>query len=180
MIWDEPTEPEYRDSRYQMWDTMAMEVEVARWVGATVEMLKPGVVVELGSWKGHVGAVVGLALKANNYGRGWTLEINEDLAAQTKARVEANVDERWMKPVLADAYDWEPTEWPIDLLIVDTDIDNRLPLLERYRKWMVDGTWVMVHDTAIAPRMRDEMRGVDWVQWVELPTPRGMMFGRAR
>lgn len=152
-------------------DDESTETEVAQLVAAFVRALQPELVVESGTAFGVTAELIGASLADNGHGYLWTYEIDP-------ARVEAATARCRGLPVFVHAQPFGPP-FPdqIDFAWIDGHIEQRVADLVRARAWLRPGALVGVHDSGPQHGIRDAVEAVDWVRWVNLRTPRGVMFG---
>lgn len=155
-------------------DGISTEVEVLELVGAFVRALQPEIVVETGTHKGFGAEAIGLALKANGHGHLYTLEVEPTVHAQAVERV----DGLPVTCLLQSSLDFTPPG-PIDFAWFDSETDIRVPEFNKYRQFMHDRTLVGFHDTAPHHIYRRELDALG-IALLDLPTPRGVTFGRVR
>jgi hypothetical protein len=167
-----PTELCPHPGRWHAHDGIATEVEVLELLAAMVRALQPDLVVETGTHHGWGAHAIGSALRANGHGRLTTLEV--DPVAHAIARVRCAglpVD-----CVLGDSLAYTPDR-PVDLAWFDSETLIRADELTRFRPWMHARTVVGFHDTAPHHGWRWRLDGLGLVL-LDLPTPRGVTFGR--
>jgi predicted O-methyltransferase YrrM len=153
---------------------MATEVEVLELVGAFVRALQPEVVVETGTHRGFGAEAIGQALARNGHGHLFTLEIDERLHAEASERVVGLP----VTCLLMPAEDFTPPA-PIDFAWFDSETNLRVSEFLRYRPLMHDRTVVGFHDTSPHHGYRPTLDALG-IALLDLPTPRGVTFGRVR
>jgi predicted O-methyltransferase YrrM len=155
-------------------DGMATEVEVLELVAAFVRALQPEVVVETGTHRGFGAEAIGQALQRNGHGHLYTTEIDERLHAEASARVHGLP----VTCLLASAMDFVPPA-PIDFAWFDSETNLRVPEFREYRQYMHGRTLVGFHDTSPHHGYRPLLDDLG-IALLDLPTPRGVTFGRIR
>lgn len=171
----EMTRPSPHCPQPHLWhahDAMATEVEVLELVAAFVRALQPEVVVETGTHRGFGAEAIGRALVANGHGQLYTLEIDPDMHAEASARV-AGLP---VSCLLLPAQEFTPPA-AVDFAWFDSDPDQRADEYRRFRGHMHARTVVGFHDTAPHHGIRPHLDGLD-LALLDLPTPRGVTFGR--
>lgn len=164
--------PEY----WHSYDLQGTEAEVIDLVGGLVRGLQPDVVLETGTSRGFMAAMIGHALTANGHGHLHTYEPDEETfteAVATVAEVAGAVtvhNEPSMVP-------W--THGAIDFAWFDSLVELRWPEFDFYFPHMSHRCVVGFHDTAEKfgdwpVPVRDDVR----IQSFDLPTPRGVILGR--
>lgn len=137
--------------RWHAHDGMATEVEVLELVAAFVRATQPDLVVETGTHRGFGAEAIGEALLRNEHGHLITLELN---------------------PVLVPPA-------PIDFAWFDSEPEIRTAEFEAFRPHMHARTVVGFHDTHPRHLYRPQLDDLG-IQLLDLPTPRGVTFGRVR
>ena len=171
----EHTTPGPHCPRPDLWtchDGVATEVEVLELLGAFVRACQPDIVVETGTYRGHGAEQIGRALAANGHGHCWTLEIDPRWSDESTARLAGLPVTQVMQP----AVEWTPPG-PIDFAWFDSETDQRVGEFLAYRPFMHPRTVVGFHDTAPHHRYRPQLDALG-IQLLDLPTPRGVTFGR--
>jgi len=172
--WTRPSDYCPSPHHWHAHDGMATEVEVLELVAAFVRGLQPDVVVETGTHRGFAAEAIGRALAANGHGHLYTSEISEVLHAEASERC-AGLP---VTCLLASSFDLVPPA-PIDFAWFDSDTDLRAREFETYLPHMHDRTVVGFHDTAPHHAYRPQLDALG-IQLLDLPTPRGVTFGRVR
>lgn len=163
--------PEY----WHAHDGMATEVEVLELVAAFVRALQPELVVETGTHRGFGAEAIGRALQANGHGLLYTFEVDEALAIEARNRCAGLPVAVFLAPALSLA-----TLVPgsvIDFAWFDSDTDQRTAEFLAYRPFMHSRTLVGFHDTHPRHMYRPQLDSLG-IQLLDLPTPRGVTFGR--
>lgn len=162
-------------------DRIAMEKDVAFFLGALVLALKPVCIVETGTYLGQTAEAMGRAAKENGFGTVYTLEVDANRVEQAQRRCMGLP----VVCVYGDSRQFVPPA-PIDLLVLDTEPELRDIELIYYRQWASPRCIIAVHDTAVV----FESRFIEMTErlkalvpktvsgWIELPTPRGLMLGQ--
>ncbi len=153
-------------------DGMATEVEVLELVAAFVRALQPELVVETGTHRGFGAEAIGRALAMNGHGHLYTLEVDLRLVVESRARV----DGLPVTVIHRPATSFVPPA-PIDFAWFDSDTDQRTREFQTYRPHMHSRTLVGFHDTHPRHMYRPQLDDLG-IQLLDLPTPRGVTFGR--
>lgn len=161
--------------RWHSTDPQSTEVQVSALVGAFVGALQPDYVVETGTCLAQTAWFIGATL--NEAGRGHldTLEPNEELAEFSEKRLGG-------LPVTVHrvkSLDFTPRA-EIGFAWFDSLMDLRVPEFERFRPWMIPGTVVGFHDTAVqhgGQQLQQQIEAIPGLRVLSLPTPRGVTFG---
>jgi predicted O-methyltransferase YrrM len=152
-------------------DDESTEVEVSELVAGFVRALQPELVVESGAAFGQTSSMIGRALSANGHGRLASYETDEErreLAAERCAGLPVQI-------ILGEF--GAPFPDGIGFAWIDGHITRRVHDLYAVRTALARGAVVGVHDSGPQHGIRDEVEGVRWVRWINLPTPRGVLFG---
>lgn len=164
--------------RWHSTDAYATEDEVTELVAAFVRALQPDFVVETGTHIGNTAEAIGRALVANGRGELVTLEVDAELAAGAKRRL----DGLPVTVVNGNSLAWTPGR-PIDFAWFDSDAHRRHDEFLAYRPWMHNRTVVGFHDTGPQHPVADYLRRLVADRLMDaplyLPTPRGVCFARA-
>ena len=155
-------------------DGMATEVEVLELVAAFVRALQPEVVIETGTHRGFGAEAIGAALAANGHGLLFTTEIDEALHAEASERCL----DLPVACLLMPAREFVPPG-PVDFAWFDSETAERVGEFDYYRQFMHDRTVVGFHDTSPHHGYRPSLDALG-IQLLDLPTPRGVTFGRLR
>lgn len=155
-------------------DGMATEFEVLELVAAFVRAVQPEVVVETGTHRGFGAEAIGQALERNGHGHLWTLEVDEALYEEASERT-AGLP---VTCLLQDSSTWL-APGPIDFAWFDSETALRVPEFQRFRQWMHGRTVVGFHDTSPHHGYRPSLDGLG-IQLLDVPTPRGVTFGRVK
>jgi predicted O-methyltransferase YrrM len=171
-------------ARWSAPDDWASEAEVSRFLGDLVELVKPDLVIETGSYHGDTSREIGGALASLQRGQLVCLELDPSRAAQTAARCLTLPVEVIEGPSLA----YQPSA-PIDLLFLDSDFPIRMTELRYFHQWASPRCVVVLHDSVETAYPGWDLMGramtavVDeglvW-PWLHLPTPRGVGLTRYR
>ena len=137
------------------------EIEMVCFMWGLTLMLKPQLVIETGSNIGVMTKALGLAVKANGFGRVLSAETEEDFVKFARTRC-------YGLPVTihhGPALDLKIEE--ADLLFVDSSYESRKVEITRARP----GAVVVVHDTNREAEIGNEVR--KYARRIEVVTPRG-------
>lgn len=153
-------------------DGMATEIEIIELVAAFVRALQPELVIETGAHRGFASRAIGEALKTNGHGILYTTEIDHNLWWEAQMRT-VNL------PVVChekSSLDLTPPG-PIDFAWFDSETNLRVTEFKHYLPWMHERTVVGFHDTSPHHGYRPQLDTLG-LSWLDLPTPRGVTFGR--
>lgn len=167
----EPSSPVRDDfAAWSCENDMAMEQETQEFLWGLVRVMKPWLVVEIGTHLGSTAEVIGNALEDNQRGQLITAEIDYGLYQQAAERVRhlPRVEVVCMdaRHLLADLND-------IELLVVDGDLDAREDDEAAFQRALAPGAIVIRHDML---KYRDE----PWPGDVTIRTPRGIAVTQYR
>ena len=155
-------------------DGMATEVEVLELVAAFVRATQPELVVETGTHRGFGAEAIGDALYRNGHGRLVTLELDPVLVAEARERVTGLP----VEVVQGSSFDFVPLA-PIDFAWFDSEPEIRAAEFVAFRPHMHSRSVVGFHDTHPRHLYRPQLDSLG-IQLLDLPTPRGVTFGRVR
>lgn len=140
--------PEVRDEGkgYKMADDGGVELEVGEFLYGMVKILKPGYVLETGTYTGISAMYMGQALKENDRGHLVTIEIDEyhkNRAEKLWQQVGINgeITCRHMK-----SYDYTPSG-KAELMFLDSEPNLRFHELVKFYPYLAEGGYVFIHDT---------------------------------
>ena len=163
--------------RWSMIDGNTAEVETLEFLYSLVRLLKPSLIVETGTWHGHSAVAFGKAVRQNGMGKVVTFEIDPEICAVAKHRVESEgllpyVDVRNESSLAAVISD------KIDLLLLDSDLPLRVTEFEYFRSKLRPGSIVIFHDTSTTHRVvRQDVQNLmaeGKLRGMIFPTPRGL------
>lgn len=153
-------------------DDESTEIEVSQLVAGFVRALQPELVVETGTAFGQTAEQIGMALNDNRHGRLQTMEIDDQRLALARTRVVGlPVDVLRTYSLL-----YTPPA-PIDFAWIDSLLGLRAQELEHLHPWLKPGAIVGVHDAGPQHGIREAIEAIDWIRWMYLRTPRGVLFG---
>lgn len=181
-----PTEICPHPDRWTSTDGDSTEREVAEMIGGLIRGLQPDAVLETGTGFAEVALFIAQALDANDRGRLYTVEFDEDRVEYARRRLSWASD--LVNVIQGDSRLWTPPDGVVfDFCWFDSWYPNRVPEFHHYRPHMRIGTIVGFHDTApghgvqhfpgsdirtaIVRELRSEIR------MIHLPTPRGLTLG---
>lgn len=175
-MWGRPECPDV--SRWSAPDGVATETEVTALLAALVTALKPGLVIETGSYLGHTSEAIGRALQREARGRLLTFEIAPDRAEHVRRKVYGlPVD-----VVTGTAQTCNLGGERVDLLFVDSEYDARIEEIRFFRRWASKRCVVVAHDSVVVDYKRKlaDLHGLEGIvqPWLHLPTPRGLSVTR--
>ena len=163
--------------RWSMIDGNTAEVETLEFLYSLVRLLKPSLIVETSTWHGHSAVAFGKAVRQNGMGKVVTFEIDPEICAVAKHRVESEgllpyVDVRNESSLAAVISD------KIDLLLLDSDLPLRVTEFEYFRSKLRPGSIVIFHDTSTTHRVvRQDVQNLmaeGKLRGMIFPTPRGL------
>lgn len=175
--WTRPSRWCPAPERWTAPDDQGTEHEVSVLIAALVRALQPDIVVETGTHLGATAVLIGQALLENGHGTLHTIEVDpalHDRARERTARL----------PVvhhLGSSLEFDPPG-PIDFAWFDSLLHLRWPEFMAYFPHMHERTVVGFHDTARHHGTWSDIifENADWIDAIDLPTPRGVTLGRVR
>lgn len=180
-----PSEWAPRPDLYDQIDGMGAEIEVFELLAALVRATKPSFVVETGTHLGRSALALLDALRRNEHGRMVTIEILADCHAAAVARLQSAMPDAvghrvgQCDAILGSSLDYTPSEH-IDFLFCDSGVERAAEILHM-RPYLSPRAFVAVHDTLKHRTWTGDMESlIPWVQWLDIPTPRGLTIGRVR
>ena len=178
--WHECPHPE----RWTCWTPQGVECEVAQWLVATVQMLKPDVVLDTGTYVGTSAVHLAEGCRRNGAGHVWTQDVDGTVLNVALASIEAANLEDWVSVRKCGSVveTCELIGQPVDLAFIDADTpytDTRARELAAVWPFLSDRAVVLAHDTSPAWG-RWQVAAVRGYDMVHLPTPRGLTVLRVR
>lgn len=163
------------DRPHALWsapDKDATEVEVTAFIAALVRLVKPRVVVETGTYKGHTTSAIAEALAANTIGRVWTFETDQERSVTAYLALREHVDAGRVTIHNTKATsDMLPAR--IDLAFLDSGMCDRQADMDAVWPRVTQGGLVLVHD-ASPDRPPGKVRPPDRYAMFDFATPRGL------
>jgi len=187
----ESLQPEYTPAtpecphpeRWKMYDSMSAEVEVLDFLRQTVITLKPGLVVETGTFMGVSTLAIAEGLKQNGFGRIITVEFDPKVFAKAKERIEASGLGQWIDARNQSSLDLQ-VNGTIDLLFSDSDIHLREREVRHFLPQISPAGLILIHDASSLQKVVREaalrLEGEGLVSVVLLPCPRGLVVAQKR
>jgi predicted O-methyltransferase YrrM len=157
--------------------TNTPELETLEFFFSVVRLLKPRLVVETGTWHGYSAIAMARALRQNGFGKIVIFETDTEECAIAQRRLEQEnlaefVDVRNESSLVGSV------NGPIDLLLLDSELPQRISEFEYFRPQLSGGAIVIFHDTSTIHRVIRE--GVQdlvakrLLACVMFPSPRGL------
>ena len=169
--------------RWSMFDSMTAEAEVLEFIRTVVTTIKPGLVVETGTFSGISTLWIAEGLKANGRGRVVTCEFDSKVYENAKARIEASELRQWIELRNESSLEMK-VEGTIDLFFSDSDLPIREQEVLRFLPQINPYGLILMHDASSHLKLvRDaalklEREGL--ISVLLLPTPRGLVVAQKR
>ena len=169
--------------RWRMFDTMTAEVEVLEFLRCLMTTVKPGLVVETGTFLGVSTLYMAEGLKANGRGKIITCEPDKDVFAKAKEKIEGSGLGKWVDPRCESSMDIK-VPGTIDVLFCDSLPELREPEVRHFLPQVNPNGVILMHDasshlkTVREAALRMEQEGL--ISVVLLPTPRGLVLAQKR
>jgi len=169
--------------RWSMFDSMTAEAEVLEFIRTVVTTIKPGLVVETGTFSGISTLWIAEGLKANGRGRVVTCEFDSKVYENAKARIEASELRQWIELRNESSLEMK-VEGTIDLFFSDSDLPIREQEVRRFLPQINPYGLILMHDASSHLKLvRDaalklEREGL--ISVLLLPTPRGLVVAQKR
>jgi predicted O-methyltransferase YrrM len=164
-----------RPGAFSKADRWSPEVEVSAFVGDIERLVKPYLVVEVGTYEGRTARAIEEALGENAAlgvpGRLFTFEVDEVRARGCSEQLGASVT-----VVALPVWDWLPDE-RVDVAFIDGPYESRAQALDHLARFMAPRGLVFLHDSAFTEEkmmgpLMQRVRGRYNV--IEFPTARGL------
>jgi predicted O-methyltransferase YrrM len=169
--------------RWSMIDSMTAEVEVLEFIATLVTTIKPGLVVETGSFLGVSTEWIARGLERNRFGKVISCEFDSVVYRKAKERIEASPLREWIELRNESSLEMQ-VEGTIDLLFSDSDMEIRAAEVKRFLPQMNPNGVILMHDASShlqvvrAAALKLEQEGL--ISVVMLPTPRGLVIAQPR
>jgi prolipoprotein diacylglyceryl transferase len=188
---NQETRPEYHRAtpecpnpeRWRMFDTMTAEVEVLEFLKCLMTTVKPGLVVETGTFLGVSTLYMAEGLKANGRGKIITCEPDKEVFAKAKEKIEGSGLGRWVDTRCESSMSIK-VPGTIDVLFCDSLPELREPEVRHFLPQVNPNGLILMHDssshlkTVREAALRMEREGL--ISVVLLPTPRGLVLAQKR
>lgn len=187
--WGENLQPEYTPptsecpfpERWKMYDTMTAEVEVLDFLTCLVTTLKPGLIVETGSFAGISTLALAQGLHKNGFGKVVSCEFDREVFAKAKERIAGSGLMKWIDLRNESSLDMS-VEGTIDLLFSDSDEKIREHEVRKFLPQMNPDGVILMHDASshygIVRKAALAMEREGLISVVLLPTPRGLVLAQ--
>lgn len=187
--WGESLQPEYTPptpecpfpQRWKMYDTMTAEVEVLDFLTCIVTTLKPGLIVETGSFAGLSTLALAQGVAKNGFGRIVSCELDKEVFVKAKERIAASGLGKWIDLRNESSLEMS-VEGTIDLLFSDSDQELREREVRRFLRQMNPNGLILIHDASshygIVRKGALAMQQEGLVSVILLPTPRGLVIAQ--
>lgn len=177
--WAECLHPE----RWTCEDEYAVEAEVADFLTALTQMIKPEYAVETGTYHGISAVAIARGLKANGRGLLISVEREAESVAEASGRLEREGLLPWVGLIVGDSLDFlGAVGVPVDLFFSDSDLTIRGEEIAVIVSKLSARGVIVVHDTSpthqIVRRDLDRLAAQGLLSVIHLPTPRGLTLAR--
>jgi prolipoprotein diacylglyceryl transferase len=188
---NQETRPEYHRAtpecpnpeRWRMFDTMTAEVEVLEFLKCLMTTIKPGLVVETGTFLGVSTLYMAEGLKANGRGKIITCEPDKEVFAKAKEKIDGSGLGKWVDTRCESSMNIK-VPGTIDVLFCDSLPELREPEVRHFLPQVNPNGLILMHDssshlkTVREAALRMEQEGL--ISVVLLPTPRGLVLAQKR
>jgi len=169
--------------RWSMYDSMTAEVEVLEFLRTVVTTIKPGLVVETGTFSAISTLWIAEGLKANGRGQVITCEFDPVVYASAKGRIQNSGLAEWIDCRNQSSLELR-IEGTIDLLFSDSDMPVREQEVRRFLPQMNPYGLILMHDASSHLKQVREaalkLESEGLISVVLLPTPRGLVIAQKR
>jgi prolipoprotein diacylglyceryl transferase len=169
--------------RWRMFDTMTAEVEVLEFLKCLMTTVKPGLVVETGTFLGVSTLYIAEGLKRNGSGRIITCEPDKEVFAKAKQKIDGSGLGKWVDYRCESSMNVQ-VPGTIDVLFCDSLPELREPEVRHFLPQVNPNGLILMHDssshlkTVREAALRMEQEGL--ISVVLLPTPRGLVLAQKR
>jgi len=178
-----PTHECPHPERWKMLDSQTSEVEVLDFLKSIVMTIKPGLIVETGTFIGNSAIKMAEGLKANGFGRIITIEFDPAIFAKAKERIDASGLADWIEYRNASSIETK-IDGTIDIFFSDSHLTIREKEIRHFLPQINPQGLLLVHDASSHfavvrdAVLRLETEGL--ISTVLLSTPRGMVVAQKR
>ncbi len=138
--------PEPTDSRYSIYNTGSVEMEVGEFLYGFIRMIKPEAILETGTYKGVSAALMGLALKENGFGKLTTVEYEPSHYRDATSMFSALGLDKFITALYQDANTLQTTDNKFDFIFLDTEPHLRFGEFLRFWHSLKPGGFIGIHD----------------------------------
>jgi predicted O-methyltransferase YrrM len=169
--------------RWSMFDSMTAEAEILEFIRTLVTTIKPGLVVETGTFSGISTLWIAEGLQANGRGRVVTCEFDPKVYENAKARIAASELGSWIELRNESSLEMK-IDGTIDLFFSDSDLPIREQEVRRFLPQISPYGLILMHDASSHLKvvreaaLKLEKEGL--ISVVLLPTPRGLVVAQKR
>ncbi len=188
---NQETKPEYHRAtpecpnpeRWRMFDTMTAEVEVLEFLKCLMTTVKPGLVVETGTFLAVSTLYMAEGLKQNGSGKIITCEPDKEVFARAKEKIDGSGLRKFIESRCESSLETK-VSGAIDVLFCDSLPELREPEVRHFLPQINPNGLILMHDasshlkTVRESAMRMEQEGL--ISVVFLPTPRGLVIAQKK
>ena len=146
-----------------------IECETGEFLYGLIRLIKPENVLETGTHKGIGACYMAKALEDNNKGQLTTIEFLQELYAESIQRFETVGLSSRIKAVYGDVREYDPGDTKYDLILLDTEPDQRFNEVLKFYPYLNPGGFMFIHDLH---------RHMSQTEWPEEAHPFGWPFGK--
>jgi predicted O-methyltransferase YrrM len=178
-----PTHECPHPEHWKMVDSQTSELEVLEFLKSIVLTVKPGLIVETGTFIGYSAIKMAEGLKANGFGRIITIEYDPAIFAKAKQRIDSSGLGNWIEYRNASSLE-SKIEGTIDIFFSDSHLPIREDEIRKFLPQINPQGLILVHDASSHfavvrdAVLRLEAEGL--ISTVLLSTPRGMVVAQKR
>jgi predicted O-methyltransferase YrrM len=169
--------------RWSMFDSMTAEAEILEFIRTLVTTIKPGLVVETGTFSGISTLWIAEGLQANGRGRVVTCEFDPKVYENAKARIAASELGSWIELRNESSLEMK-IDGTIDLFFSDSDLPIREQEVRRFLPQISPYGLILMHDASSHLKVVREaalnLEKEGLISVVLLPTPRGLVVAQKR
>ncbi len=169
--------------RWSMYDSMTAEAEVLEFLRTLVTTVKPGQVVETGSFLGVSTLWIAEGLKWNGFGKIVSCEYDPVVFRKAKEKIAASGLEEWIDLRNESSLEMQ-VDGMIDIFFSDSDMPIREQEIKRFLPQIKPHGIILMHDASSHLKVVREaalnMEAEGLISVVLLPTPRGLVIAQKR
>ena len=171
---------------WSMYDGMATEMEVLQFLYALVQMLKPTVIVETGTYLGYGTAHLALAVKNNEVGHVHTAEPDPGIMSNARKLLDRLRLSSYVSLFVGTGLELIQSMAAIDFAFLDSDCDTRIEEMVALYSRLTDHGMIAVHDTSLLHDKHSHGLRTSFTRFAKehglealhFNTPRGLMLFR--
>lgn len=169
---------------WSMFDGFTAEVEVLDFLYTLVRLIKPTNALETGTWLGRSAIAIASAMRDNGFGHLQTIELNDEVAAVARRRIEKSGLTEFVRIHVGDSLAFVPDQPGYQFALFDSEIAIRAAEFGHFYNHLEAGAVVVFHDTAEhhvgSADNITKLQEHSFVEGLFFETPRGLYVGKVK